>query len=55
MMDIDIARATELERLGEANSPQVRFRREYFAYQRIDRLREQLAEVRQSLKVAQAQ
>lgn len=54
MIDVEIARATQRERLASVETAEGRFRREFFAYQEMDRLKERLSEVRQSLRVAQA-
>ncbi|HMO53128.1 MAG TPA: hypothetical protein PJ994_01365 [Tepidiformaceae bacterium] len=55
MFQQDLATVTLRERLQTLDSPEGKFRREWMAYREIDRLKQRINEVRQSLQVARAQ
>jgi hypothetical protein len=54
MFQHDLATATVRERLRWFDSPEGQYRREWMAYKEIDRLKQRISEVRQSLQVARA-
>lgn len=54
MFQVELASIAQRERLMYLETPEGRFRREWFAYREIDRLKSRLNEARQALRVASA-
>ena len=54
MFQVELASVAQRERLLYLETPEGRFRREWFAYREIDRLKERLSDARQALRVASA-